>query len=98
MTACGGGPLSLLTGGGPNVVANGQLGQTNTQTVGQTNNVAPTVSVRPKARVETIDQSTNETTNQELPTWVWIVFIVLFIVGWVTDTPRTIIKDLFKNG
>ena len=51
------GALSLLTGGGPNVAANTQVGKTNSQTIGVTKNLAPKVSVRPKARVDTIDQS-----------------------------------------
>lgn len=86
--------LPLLTGSGPNVAANVQVGKTNTQTVGKTSNHAPTVSVRPNARVEKIDQSVTETTNNQLPVWAWIGFIVLFIIGWVTDTPATYISRL----
>ena len=80
----------LLSGGGPNVAANVQAGKTNTQAV--VSNSAPEVTVRPKARVGTIDQS--QTTNNELPTWVWIALIVAMIVGWVTDTPATMIRQL----
>lgn len=93
LTACDN-PLSLLTGGGPNVAANVQAGKTNSQTVGQTNNISPKTVVRPKARVETVDQSNKTTTNNELPPWVWIVGIFLFIVGWVTDTPATYVKRM----
>ena len=89
-------PLPSL-GGGTNVAANTQIGKNNTQTIGQTNNVAPTVSLRPNARVESIDQSSDSVTNNELPIWVWIIFILLFIVGWVTDTPGTIIRDLVTS-
>lgn len=88
-------PLDLLTGGGVNTAANVQAGKTNTQSVGQTNVSAPKVSVRPNARVETVDQSTN--TKNELPTLVWIVAILLFIIGWVTDTPATYIKNFKKK-
>lgn len=88
-------PLGLLTGGGPNVAANIQAGKTNTQTVGTTSNYAPSVSLKPKTRVDKIEQ--NQTTNYELPLWVWVVFIVLFIVGWVTDTPATMVRDLVKR-
>lgn len=58
LAGCGGSPLSLLTGGGPNVAANVQAGQTNSQTLGQntTNNLK---LVRPRAR--SIEQSTGET-------------------------------------
>lgn len=97
LAGCGGSPLSLLTGGGPNVAANVQAGKTNSQTIGQTNNVAPKTVVRPKARVETIDQSSNTTTNNELPAWVWVLFILTWIVGWVTDTPATIVKQMIKR-
>lgn len=98
LVACSGvNPLGLLTGGGPNVAANVQAGKTNSQTVGQTNNVAPKAVVRPKARVETIDQSSKTTTNNELPVWVWIVGILTWIVGWVTDTPATMVRQLRKG-
>ena len=93
LRSCGKIP-SFLSGGGPNVAANVQLGKTNTQTVGTTNNVAPTVSLRPKARVDTIDQSNETVNNYELPLWVWIVGLFLFVVGWVTDTPYTYIQRL----
>lgn len=72
-----------------------QAGKTNTQTIGSSHTSAPSVSLKPNARVETVDQST--TTKQELPTWIWITFILLFIVGWVTDTPSTYIKNFFKR-
>lgn len=86
-------PLSFLDSG-VNTAANVQAGKTNSQTVGQTNNVSPKTVVRPKARVETVDQSNETTTNNELPPWVWIVGILLFIVGWVTDTPATYVKRM----
>jgi hypothetical protein len=85
---------SFLLGGGPKVAANIQAGQTNTQTVGQTRINEPRI-IRPKAKAITQDNST--TTNNELPIWVWITFIVTWIVGWVTDTPGTMIKDLFRR-
>ena len=85
---------SFLTGGGPNVAANVQLGKTNSQTVGTTNNKAPSVSVRPQSRVDTIDQSNEVVNNYELPVWVWVVGIFLFIAGWVTDTPYTYVQRL----
>ena len=73
------------------------MGKTNTQTIGQTNNIAPTTTIRPKGRVDTVDQSTNTEYRQELPTWVWVIAILLFIVGWVTDTPGTMLKNLFRR-
>jgi len=88
---------ALLGGGGPNVAANTQVGKTNNQTIGSSSNNAPTVTVRPNSRVDTVDQSTSSTTNQELPTWVWICFGLLFIIGWVTDTPATYIRNATKG-
>lgn len=93
LSSCGKIP-SFLTGGGPNVAANTQMGKTNTQTIGQTNNISPTVSVRPNARVDTVDQSVKTVTNNELPYWIWIAGLLLLIIGWVTDTPATYIKRL----
>ena len=111
LAGCGGGPLSLLTGGGPNVLANTQVGKENTQTIGNSTqqkfgenkivvvSAPPTegvdVSLRPPTKVPDIKQVQNET-NYELPTWVYILFILLFIVGWTTDTPGTILKN-FKG-
>jgi hypothetical protein len=89
---CSKGPLSLLTGGGPNVAANVQVGKTNNQTVGTNTTLAPTVSLRPKSRVDTIDQSNETVNNYQLPLWVWFVGILLFVVGWVTDTPYTYVR------
>jgi hypothetical protein len=104
--SCSKGPLSLLTGGGPNIAANVQAGKTNTQTVGTTNNIAPTVSVRPNARVDNIDQS-NRTSKvaservetvvvNEVPVWV----VLLLILGWLLPSPNEIgrwIRSLFRR-
>jgi len=103
-TSCSGSPLSLLTGGGPNVAANVQAGKTNTQTIGSTS-VTEQKLVRPKAR--TIRQSNDKTRVQtesaetvivnDLPVWVWMVALVLFVVGWVTDTPATMVRQMIKR-
>ena len=98
MAGCTGiNPLSLLQGQGTNAAANVQAGKTNTQTVGQTNNIAPQTVVKPDANVDTVDQSTNTTTNNELPLWVWIALIVTWVVGWATDTPATMIRQLLNK-
>ena len=99
-------PLGLLAGGGPNVAANVQAGKTNSQTVGTTNNVAPSVSIRPNARVDNIDQSVNESkvatesidnvTVNEVPPWV----VLLLILGWLLPSPNEISRwflQLFKR-
>jgi hypothetical protein len=87
----------LISGGGPNVAANTQIGKTNSQTVGTTQNIAPTVSVRPKGRVDNIDQSVTTNNKQELPLYVWIFLGIAFVVGWVTDTPHTYIKNFRRK-
>jgi hypothetical protein len=93
---------SLLTGGGPNVAANIQAGKTNTQTVGTTNNIAPTVSVRPNARVDSIDQSnTTSKVNtdavdtivvNEIP--VWLVLLFGLLCGFLIPSPQEIIRSI----
>jgi hypothetical protein len=98
LAGCSSGPLSLLTGGGPNVAANVQAGKTNTQTVGVTNTNAPTASVRPNSRVDKIDQSVKTEIRYELPPWIWVLGILTWIIGWVTDTPSTILRRKKRNG
>lgn len=92
LTACS--PLDLagsLLGGGPNV--NAQVGATNQQGINVTTQ-APRVSIPPKARVDTIDQST---TNNGVP-WSWFfVFLVTWLIGWLMDSPQTILKNLFSK-
>ena len=93
-------PLGFLTGGGTNVAANTQLGQTNTQTIGTTNNIAPNVSVRPNARVDNIDQRITESTLSsdsvetvtinEIPPWIFLVALL----GWLLPTPTQMAQSL----
>jgi len=101
MAGCSGSPLSLLTGGGPNVAANVQAGKTNNQTVGTTN-VTEQKLVRPKARNinQTADNnkvrsdSVETVVVNEVPVWV----ILLLILGWLLPSPNEIgrwIRSLF---
>jgi hypothetical protein len=101
LSSCGSLP-SFLSGGGTNVAANVPIavGKEVEQVQGvklEVDSSNPSVTLRPKARVDTIDQSNTTTTNNELPLWVWIVFILLFIIGWVTDTPYTYIQRMTKK-
>lgn len=84
--------LGALGGGGPNVAANVQAGRTNTQTVGVTQNTDQRI-VRPQARTITQDNSS----TQQIPDWVWVLGAILFIVGWTTDTPGTMLKNLWRK-
>lgn len=96
LSACGGGPLSLLTGGGPNVAANVQAGKENTQQV-----VAN--QVKTEAGRDVVQQSSpvvaeniKEVTIQQTPMWM----LVLLVLGWLMPSPNEIarsIRGLFKK-
>jgi len=101
MAGCSGSPLSLLTGGGPNVAANVQAGKTNSQTVGTTN-VTEQKLVKPKARNIRQTADTNQVRSEsvetvvvnEVPVWV----VLLLILGWLLPSPNEIgrwIRSLF---
>ena len=103
LAGCSGTPLSLLTGGGPNVAANVQAGKTNSQTVGTTNVTEQTL-VRPKARDirQTADSnkvrsdSVETVVVNEVPVWV----ILLLVLGWLLPSPGEIgrsIASLWKK-
>ena len=104
LNSCGASPLSLLTGGGPNVAANTQAGKTNSQTIGKTENYSPSVSIRPNSRVDSIDQSRTEnkvgasekvTINNADP---WLILFA--VLGWLLPSPNEIgrwFKGLFKR-
>jgi hypothetical protein len=96
LSGCGGGPLSLLTGGGPNVAAQTQIGKENTQQA---------VAVQQKTEAgRDIIQKTNpveaenieEVTIQQTPLWM----LILLILGWLLPSPNEIargIRGLFKK-
>lgn len=99
LSACDG-PLSLLTGGGPNVAANVQAGRTNVQTVGTTEITDQRIT-RPVAR--SIEQSAGDNPirtemvetlviRNEAPPWVWL----LLIVGWLAPSPGEIARGVRK--
>ena len=97
LAGCGGGPLSLLTGGGPNVAANVQAGAENRQAVISQENAAPSVSIRPRANVGDIRQEQNtaraetiENFNANPPWWVW----VLLVVGWLLPSPGEMARQI----
>jgi len=104
LSSCTSGPLGLLTGGGPNVAANTQVGKTNSQTVGTTENYAPSVSIRPNSRVGSIDQSKTDNTVGSSENVVinnispWMIIFAL--IGWVLPSPNEIVrwfKSLFTR-
>lgn len=93
-------PLGALTGG-TNVAANTQIGRTNTQTLGTTNNMD--AGIRTEGSVETINQSVasdnkvaadrveNVVVN-EIPPWV----VLLLLLGWVLPTPSQIAQSILN--
>lgn len=92
LSGCLGSPLSLLSGGGPNVAANVQAGAENNQTGAQVGDIikAETVNsgVSPSGSVGSFNIS-----NQDIPMWV----ILLLILGWVLPSPQEIWRGLLKT-
>ena len=88
-------PLSLLTGGGPNVAANTQIGRENNQGI-NIDYVAPPSSVpqiRPEGPVDTINQTTNITEINP-------IMLLLLVLGWLAPSPGEIgrgIVSLFRR-
>lgn len=91
-------PLNLLTGGGPNVAANTQIGKENTQNVGVVTKVTKDTSVRPvlrpEAPVETINQDNSQTTTNN--TEIDPLLLLLLIAGWLAPSPQEIGRGLMK--
>lgn len=95
LAGCGGGPLSLLTGGGPNVAANVQAGKENTQqaVVKQERIEAGRDVVQQTNPV--VAQEVKEVNIQQTPLWM----IVLLVLGWLLPSPNEIarwIRSLFR--
>jgi len=95
LAGCGG-PLSLLTGGGPNVAANVQAGKENVQQ-------AVFKQERIEAGRDVVQQTTPVTAGtiekinvQQTPVWM----ILLLILGWLLPSPNEIargIRGIFKK-
>ena len=85
LSSCTTGPLSLLTGGGPNVAANVQAGAENTQqaVANQNETNAGRDIVSSEKHVEASRVETVTITNDRVPPWV----LLLGLVGWLLPTP-----------
>lgn len=99
LTACSGTPLSLLTGGGPNVAANTQVGETNNQTLGTSESVTTDVKAEKGDVVVTNDRSEVKTgggpvtiNKTELDPWL----LILLVLGWLAPSPQEIGKGLLS--
>lgn len=104
LAGCGASPLSLLTGGGPNVAANVQAGAENNQTLGTSQTVDQTIK---DTVANNIEQSSGDTsvraekvdvvtiTNVD---WKLIALLCFFagvlvpshreIAGWIVKKPK----------
>ena len=91
LASCGG-PLSLLTGGGPNVAANVQAGKENYQGVTTTIDTSVRPVLRPEGPVETLTQD-NSTTNL---TEIDPLMLILLVVGWLAPSPGEIGRGFLK--
>ena len=85
-------------GGGPNVAANVQAGQTNSQTVGTTSNSDQEVGVETltgdlKQSNDTNKVNTDSVENiniNEIPPWV----LILLVLGWLAPSPQEMGRGL----
>ena len=96
LSGCGSSPLSLLTGGGPQIAANVQAGKENTQQVvaNQTKTEAGRDVIQQTSPV-TAD-TIKEVTIQQTPIWM----MLLLILGWLLPSPNEIsrlVRGLFKK-
>ena len=90
LAGCGASPLSLLTGGGPNIAANTQVGRENTQNVGVNTTIRP--QLRVEAPVETVVQDTSTTKTTEVDP----LMLILLILGWLAPSPNEIGRSFLK--
>ena len=99
LSGCSQIPSFLLGGGGgPNVAANVQAGQTNSQTVGTTSNsdqevVVETLTGDLKQSNDTNKVNTDTVENiniNEIPPWV----LILLVLGWLAPSPQEMGRGL----
>jgi hypothetical protein len=95
LSSCGVLP-SFLSGGGPNVAANTQLGKENNQGVNTSIDRSVRPVLRPEGPVETVQQDNSTTTNTEIDP----LLLILLVLGWLAPSPNEIargIRDLFRR-
>ena len=91
-------PLNLLTGSGPNVAANVQAGETNTQTLGTTE--VSNVDIKESDNV-VVSNDKNEVKSDGGPVTVNKnevdpLLIILLILGWLAPSPQEIGKGILN--
>lgn len=94
------GPVSgLLSSLTPGVAANVQAGQTNTQTIGQTENRNVRI-IRPQGRVQVeesvsrADTVTNQTINKGIPVLYWVALVLAILVDSPARWPGQIYRAI----
>ena len=91
-------PIGLLTGSGPNVAANTQIGKENKQAVvDQTRRIeASGNSVVKQVEANVSSEKVDNLTIQQTPIWM----VILLIAGWLLPSPNEIgrwVRSLFKK-
>lgn len=94
LSSCG--SIPFLSGGGPNVAANTQLGKENYQ--GVTTSVDKSVRpvLRPEGPVESVQQDNSTVNYNEVDP----LLLILLVLGWLAPSPNEIargIRNLFRR-
>lgn len=95
---CSNPALSFLTGGGPNVAANTQLGQQNTQTIGSSETVKTDIKDVQGDVVQSNDRQSVKADRvetvvvNEYPVWL----IIAFVIAVFLDSPIRMIQDILR--
>lgn len=103
MAGCSGTPLSLLTGGGPNVAANTQLGETNQQVLGTSETTK--VDVKDVQGTVQVSNDKNEVSTDSgsvivNKTEIDPLLLILLVLGWLLPSPQEIARgfiNIFKR-
>ena len=103
MAGCSGTPLSLLTGGGPNVAANTQLGETNQQVLGTSETTK--VDVKDVQGTVQVSNDNNEVSTDSgsvivNKTEIDPLLLILLVLGWLLPSPQEIARgfiNIFKR-
>ena len=94
LSSCG--TIPFLSGGGPNVAANTQIGKENYQGVNTSIDRSVRPVLRPEGPVETLQQDNSTTNNTEIDP----LLLILLVLGWLAPSPNEIargIRNLFRR-
>ena len=94
LSSCG--TIPFLSGGGPNVAANTQIGKENNQGVNTSIDRSVRPVLRPEGPVENLQQDNSTTNNTEIDP----LLLILLVLGWLAPSPNEIargIRNLFRR-